>query len=79
MRTVLGPPRSASEGIWAVGGGGGHRTASQVYTSVQRKTAHMYDHCYDNHRGTVKSRKHKSDCQNQNYKFNVHTVVLPYI
>ncbi len=75
MRTVSGPPRSASEGIlWAVGGG--HRTALQVYTSVQGKTTTCKTIAI-----TIteysEAEKHKSDRQNQNYRFNVHAVVLP--
>ena len=62
--TITGPPKSAPEGVWAVGGGielpyeyalhGVKKDRSHVRTALRRSQS------------TVKSRKRKRDCQDQN-------------
>ena len=62
--TIAGPPRSAPEGVWAVGGGielpceyafhGAKKDRSHVRTALRPSQS------------TVKSRKLKRDCQDQN-------------
>ena len=61
--TITRPPRPASEGVWAVGGGielpceyvlhGATKDRSHVRTALRRSQS------------TVKSRKRKRDCQDQ--------------
>ena len=61
--TTTGPPRSAAEGVWAVGEGvelpceyalyGAKKDRSHVKTALRRSQS------------TVKSRKRKRDCQDQ--------------
>ena len=61
--TITRPPRSAAEGVWAVGGGielpceyalhGAKKDCSHVRTALRRSQS------------TVKSRKRKRDCQDQ--------------
>ena len=62
--TIMGPLRSAPEGVWAVGGGieltceyalhGAKKDRSHVRTALRRSQS------------TVKLRKRKRDCQDQN-------------
>ena len=62
--TITGHPRSAPEGVWAVGGGielpceyalhGAKKDRSHVRTALRRSQS------------TVKSRKRNRDCQDQN-------------